>query len=180
MRDHVALLRAVNLGGGSVVRSAELESALRALGLEEVRVLLASGNVAFRAPEGRGEPELEARIAEGLKRRLGLVTEVFVRSAGEWREVRNGNPFTEAAREDPAHLVVAALKSAPGADRWEALARAIRGRESSQGRGRHAYLVYPDGIGRSKLTVAVLEASLGTRATCRNWNTVQKLGALLE
>jgi uncharacterized protein (DUF1697 family) len=44
--------------------------------------------------------------------------------------------------------------------------------------GRELYIVYPDGIGRSKLTIAVIERTLATRGTARNWNTVRKLGAL--
>jgi uncharacterized protein (DUF1697 family) len=37
------------------------------------------------------------------------------------------------------------------------------------------YICYPDGIGRSKLTV---EPKLKVSGTARNWNTVQKLAAL--
>jgi uncharacterized protein (DUF1697 family) len=44
--------------------------------------------------------------------------------------------------------------------------------------GRQAYIVYPDGIGESKLTITVIEKKLGSRGTGRNWNTVLKLGAL--
>ena len=44
--------------------------------------------------------------------------------------------------------------------------------------GREAYFTYPDGIGDSKLTIAVIERKLGARGTARNWNTVLKLGAL--
>jgi uncharacterized protein (DUF1697 family) len=44
--------------------------------------------------------------------------------------------------------------------------------------GREAYFTYPDGIGNSKLTIAVIERKLGARGTARNWNTVLKLGAL--
>jgi uncharacterized protein (DUF1697 family) len=45
--------------------------------------------------------------------------------------------------------------------------------------GREVYLVYPDGIGRSRLTNAVIEKKLGARGTGRNWNTVLKLGELV-
>jgi uncharacterized protein (DUF1697 family) len=41
------------------------------------------------------------------------------------------------------------------------------------------YLHYPNGSGRSKLTVAYLESKLGTRGTARNWNTVNELLALM-
>jgi uncharacterized protein (DUF1697 family) len=38
--------------------------------------------------------------------------------------------------------------------------------------------MYPEGIGTSKLTGAVIEKSLGVRGTARNWNTVLKFTAL--
>ena len=57
---------------------------------------------------------------------------------------------------------------------------AIKGRERVRVAGRHAWLVYPDGVGRSKLTTAIIEAKLGARGTARNWNTVLKLRALLH
>jgi uncharacterized protein (DUF1697 family) len=45
---------------------------------------------------------------------------------------------------------------------------------------RHAYITYPAGIGRSRLTAAVIEKAFGVRGTGRNWNTVLKLAALAE
>ena len=50
--------------------------------------------------------------------------------------------------------------------------------EVARGKGRHLYLYYPDGMGTSKLTNAVIERVLGTRGTARNWNTVMKLASL--
>ena len=50
-------------------------------------------------------------------------------------------------------------------------------------RGPEIYLYYPDGVGRSKLTGAVIENKLDTPGTARNWNTLIKLieaGRLLE
>jgi uncharacterized protein (DUF1697 family) len=37
------------------------------------------------------------------------------------------------------------------------------------------YVTYPDGIGRSRLTTAVLARAAGTPVTGRNWNTVTRL-----
>jgi uncharacterized protein (DUF1697 family) len=46
--------------------------------------------------------------------------------------------------------------------------------------GRHRSIVYPAGIGRSKLTNSFVEDRLGTRGTGRNWNTVLRLAALVR
>jgi uncharacterized protein (DUF1697 family) len=58
------------------------------------------------------------------------------------------------------------------------LQEAIKGREVVRGDGKHLYLVYPDGIGESKLTNVIIEKKIGTRGTARNWNTTLKLLAL--
>ena len=70
------------------------------------------------------------------------------------------------------------LKDAPDAADVKALQAAVKDREVIRADGRQAYIVYPDGIGRSRLTSALIEKKLGTRGTGRNWNTVVKLNAL--
>ena len=72
------------------------------------------------------------------------------------------------------------LREAPAPVAVKALQDAIQGREVVRAKGRHAYFLYPDGIGNSKLTIKVIEKKLGTTGTARNWNTVLKLGALTE
>jgi uncharacterized protein (DUF1697 family) len=46
-------------------------------------------------------------------------------------------------------------------------------------KGRQLYIVYPAGIGTSKLTGALIEKKLNNRGTARNWNTILKLAAML-
>jgi uncharacterized protein (DUF1697 family) len=70
------------------------------------------------------------------------------------------------------------LKDAPGPEQVAALRAAIRGPERVNADGRQAYIVYPAGIGRSKLTAGLIEKHLATRGTGRNWNTVLKLADL--
>ncbi|MFN2638208.1 MAG: hypothetical protein ABR585_14415, partial [Gemmatimonadaceae bacterium] len=70
--------------------------------------------------------------------------------------------------------VVVFLRSAPQAAAVEALQEGIVGRERVHASGRQAYIVYPDGMGRSRLSTAILEKTLG-RGTARNWKTVVKL-----
>lgn len=85
------------------------------------------------------------------------------------------NPFPEEAEEDPSHLAVMCLKEAPSPAQINALADGIIGRERVRAVDAQLYVFYPDGIGRSRLTHAVIERSLGIRGTARNWNTVLKI-----
>ena len=47
-------------------------------------------------------------------------------------------------------------------------------------RGAEVYLMLPNGVGRSKLSNAWLDARLGVVSTMRNWRTVTKLAAMVE
>lgn len=178
MTEFVALLRAVNVGGRAPVRMSELEKVAGRIGLRHVRTALQSGNLLFGA-EARSEGSLEKELESALPAALGLPVDCFVRSAAAWRETVVRNPFPEEAAADPAHLLVLFLKAAPTSEAWSRLAAANRGRERIRPGDREAYIVYPDGIGRSQLTPALLEKALGVRGTGRNWKTVERLNALL-
>jgi uncharacterized protein (DUF1697 family) len=175
---HVALLRAVNLGAHGKVAMGDLRTLLEGLGFANVRTLLNSGNVVFDAGDAAAAA-LEPRIERAATEELGLQTDFLVRSAKDWRALVKANPFPAEAAEDPAHVLVLACKEAPKPAAVKALAAAIEGRERIAARGAQVYVVYPDGIGRSKLTAARIEKHLGTRVTGRNWNTVQKISDLL-
>jgi uncharacterized protein (DUF1697 family) len=179
MTSFVALLRGVNVGGNKLVAMAELRDLLTGLGFVDPRTLLQSGNVVFRTEE-ESSAALEARLEAAALQELGLRTNFFVRNADEWSEIIAANPFHEAATHDPSHLLVMLFKDAPQSSAVEALRAAIKGPELIATVARRAYITYPDGIGRSRLTNTLIDAKLGTRGTGRNWNTVLKLNALLR
>jgi uncharacterized protein (DUF1697 family) len=172
----IALLRAVNVGGRTV-KMAELKAMAETLGFGEVRSLLQSGNLVF-AGEDADDVDAEARLEAAAEARFGFAVDFIVRRAPEWDAMIAANPFAREATDDPGHLLVFALKAEPADGALARLAAAIKGRERAAIVGRHAYIVYPDGVGSSKLTIGVIERSLGVRATGRNWNTVQKLAAM--
>jgi uncharacterized protein (DUF1697 family) len=172
---HVALLRAVNVGGRSLAM-ADLRAVAEGLGFTNVRTLLQSGNLVFEAAAKKA-PALESALEVALKKH-GMETDFMVRRADELDAVIAANPFPNEAKADPGHLVVIFLKDAPGANAVAALQAAVKGREVIRHKGRELYIVYPDGIGRSKLTNKFIESRLDARGTGRNWNTVMKLAAL--
>jgi uncharacterized protein (DUF1697 family) len=176
---HIALLKGVNLPGHNKVAMTDLRELGLALGLFDVRTLLQSGNMVFRS-QSRKTAALEAQLESEAAKRLGFRTDFFVRSAEQWEEIVARNPFPQEAKRDPGHLLVMCLKAAPKATGVKSLQAAIPGRETVRAAGREAYLVYPDGVGRSRLTTALIEKHLGTSGTARNWNTVLKLEALTK
>ena len=170
----IALLRGINVGGHKPVAMSELKAMLTKLGFEDTRSLLQSGNLIFRG-DSNDSHDLESMLEAETRKRLGLQADFMIRSAKEWRRVVERNPFRKEADADPGHLLVMFLKTAPKANEVRAAQDAIVGRETLRADGREMYIVYPDGIGRSRLTNVLLEKKLGARGTARNWNTVQKL-----
>ena len=177
MTTQIALLRGINVGGHKQVAMADLRDLLTQLGFADVRSLLQSGNLVFRSGPRTGS-RVERLLETEADKRLGLQACFFVRTAEEWSELVARNPFQEEARRDPGHLVAMLLKAPPEAQSLKALQAAIQGPEVVRASGNHLYIVYPDGIGRSRLTNTLIERKLGTRGTARNWNTVLKLHAL--
>lgn len=176
---YVALLRAVNLAGLNKISMADLRDLLANLGFPDSQTLLQSGNIVF---DGGKTPTaaLEQRLERAAAKQLGLTTSFFVRTAQEWQAIIDANPFPREAKDDPSHLLAVIVRDDVNAASVAALQKAIVGREVVRAKGRCAYIVYPDGIGRSKLTSALIEKKLGTRGTARNWNTVLKLATLAD
>jgi len=142
----------------------ELRELCTGLGYEDVRTLLNSGNVMFRAKKA---------TPKELEEALGGVR-VILRTEAELRKVIANNPF-ETIRE-PGHLLVVFLDKKASPDTLRARYKGpeiIRG-----GDARELYIDYVNGVGRSKLTHYLIERTLGVTATARNWNTVTRLAAL--
>jgi uncharacterized protein (DUF1697 family) len=177
MVQHIALLRAVNVGGRSVAM-ADLRSMLSDLRCVNPRTLLQSGNAVFFLNAKISVAALEKKLEDEAQRRFDFAVAFMLRTAEEWDAIIARNPFAEAAKNDPARLVLVALKGAPDAAAVKALRDGYKGPETIHVDGRNAYLIYPEGQGNSKLTNALIERKLGVAGTARNWNTVLKLAAL--
>ncbi len=179
MPKFVALLRGINVGGHNLVAMSDLRDLLGDLGFVSAKPLLQSGNLVFTSDRGTGAG-LERRLEKETAKRLSVSVDYVVRSAEEWEKIVARNPFPKQANDDPSHLLVMFLKTAPPVERVDALRASIRGPEVLRSDGKQLYVVYPDGVGRSKLTGTLIERKLGSRGTARNWNTVLKLAALCE
>lgn len=175
----IALLRAVNVGGTGKIAMADLRGFMAELGFGEVRTLLQTGNIVFES-DGHSGKKLEKFLEDEARCRLGLDTAFLIRTPDEWEKLIKGNPFPEIARDDPGHLLVMALKDVADGSAAEALEAAVSGPERVVASGRHLYIDYAEGIGRSKLTNVLIERKLDTCGTARNWNTVLKIAGMMR
>jgi uncharacterized protein (DUF1697 family) len=179
MTTYIGVLRAINLGSHNKIAMSDLRAMLETLGCEDPKTVVLSGNVVFKSAIGSAD-RVEKLLEDASTKHLGVTTDYFVRTAKEWHAIIEANPFPKAAKTDPGHLVMMCLRDAPSPAQVRTLQAAITGREIVKAHGKQAYFVYPDGIGRSKLTIKVIEKALGTTGTARNWNTVLKLGELAQ
>jgi uncharacterized protein (DUF1697 family) len=168
----------VNVGGRNRLPMAELREAASELGFVRPQTLLQSGNLVFGAP-GESD-ELARRLREAITARFGVDTPVILRTAQALAAAVAANPMPAAARDDPAHLLVAFLSAAPSAQAVASLADLARGGEAVEARGRDLYIHYRAGVAGSRLTQPVIDRRLEVTGTARNWNTVIGLDALAK
>lgn len=169
MALHVALLRAINVGG-RVVKMDALRAACEEIGLSKVETFIASGNVIFESRAGAAA--LEKKIEAQLKTVLGYEVATFVRSVPELaaaaarceRLLRTGEGahvgFLKAPVDKDAQARVAAYETADERFVFE---------------GHEIYWLTRSGIGQSKFSNAVFERIIKSPATFRNVTTVGKL-----
>ncbi|TXD39797.1 DUF1697 domain-containing protein [Lujinxingia vulgaris] len=91
--EHIVLLRGINVGGVRL-KMAELREALERAGFEQVRTVLASGNVVLESAESDPE-QVKAQAEATLREAFGYEAWVVVTSADELSEVVRGYPFDE-------------------------------------------------------------------------------------
>lgn len=163
---YVALLRAVNVGGKNRLPMPALRALFEELGCVDVATYIQSGNVVFRREAGmEGFGDLCSRA---IGERFLIDVPVVVRSASQLLEIRENNPFPTT---DKVH--VAFLRKEPSGissldpKRFEP--------DEFRVRGDNLYLFYPNGVGKARLTGAILDKKLGVISTTRNWNTLVKL-----
>lgn len=182
MAAYVVLLRGVNLGPNRRVPAADLRGAALDAGFAHVRTLLNSGNVVFTtgSSEAESPDEVAGHLTAHLAERVGVEIPALALSASRIRAIAAQNPFPAAAREDPAHLQAHVPFGTVNEAGIARLDLQHRGREHIAVASGIVYVHYVDGIGRSKLTAATLDKAAGTMLTARNWNTITRLGEMLQ
>ena len=99
MKQWVALLRGVNVGGRTI-KMAELRTALEEAGLENVETVLQTGNVIFDSTDGAAR--LKDRLETTLRERFGYDAKVQVIERDQLGKIIEAYPFgkADASRHD--------------------------------------------------------------------------------
>jgi uncharacterized protein (DUF1697 family) len=175
----ISMLRGVNVGGHNKIKMEALRALYESLKLRDAQTYVQSGNVIFRTDE-RDAARLTKRIEDGIEKKFGFRPDVILRTASEMRDAIARNPFAKRRGIEPGKLLVAFLASDPDAEAREKVRQMKCDPEELRIEGRELYIYFPNGIGRSKLSLARLEKMLKTPGTGRNWNSVMNMMEMAE
>jgi len=171
---HVALLRAINVGG-HVVKMDALRRAFESLSFSNVQTFIASGNVIFEYERTSGV-ELESVIEARLQKLLGYPVLTFVRSPAELTAVAEHAPFATGELEG-ASVYVGFVKLRPSRVVIEKVMALRTDLDDFHIREREVYWLRRRVKERAGEPGPPLERALGAPLTTRNITTVRKIAA---
>lgn len=163
MPHYAAFLRALNVGGKSVIKMDELKKQFEKLGFTNVKTVLASGNVLF------GAKGSAATVTNAIAS-IGYVA--CVRTSAEVLRIADYDPF---GGKDPDQLYIAFLEKKPAFENVKRLLASGAGQFHVD--GSDAYWLRPRDA--SQLPSGnVFEKILGVKATMRGMKTIRRIAAI--
>jgi uncharacterized protein (DUF1697 family) len=176
MTTYIAFLRGINLGKRQV-KSDQLKSIFARLGFENIRTVIASGNVIFGAKE-KDAGKLTQKIEKGLKDNLGFDVMVFLRSEAELEKILDDNPFKDA---ETGKTYINFLSDVPDKSAVKEIEARTSATEIFRFNGREMYMLFHVLMSESVFFKKNdYEKVLGVLATNRNLNTVVKIAAKMN
>lgn len=171
---YAAFLRGINVGGRSPIRMDDLRKAFESAGFLNVKTVLTSGNVLFRAPE-EGVNTLAMKISRELKEAFGRDIFVIVRSLDDLRELVDSRPFKGVEEEPGARLFVTFFLENAGRGNMPLPVGEKGYRILSVAGGVVCSVLYERPGARTAGMMAAIEKEFGQKVTTRSWNTVVRL-----
>jgi uncharacterized protein (DUF1697 family) len=173
---YVLLLRGVNVGTKNSLPMVELREMLTKLGCSGARTYVQSGNAVFGTK--LDTDALTNAVEAALERKMGRPIATTLRTHEQLQAVVDANPFAEIAT-NPAYQCVTFLTEPPSSAALAPLEGRTFDPEAFRVIGREIHSWHPDGQARSPLAAAIGKLKVRGAVTTRNWNTVQKLLAML-
>jgi uncharacterized protein (DUF1697 family) len=168
MRRYAAFLRGVSPMNAKMP---ELKKAFEAAGFTDVRTVLSSGNVVFRAPAA-AETSIQKKVEAAMTKHLGHSFLTVVRSVDALSEMLAADPYKAHRLAPNAKRVVTFLRETPIArlalpiELDGARILAVKGTEAFS-----AYVPHPKGA----VFMTLIEKTFGKDVTTRTWDTVAKV-----
>ncbi|PKL84011.1 MAG: hypothetical protein CVV24_02125 [Ignavibacteriae bacterium HGW-Ignavibacteriae-3] len=171
---YLALLRGINVGGKNLIKMDELRRLFETVEFENVRTYIQSGNVLFESTE-MNDKIIAAKLEAALKKHLGEVIPVFIRTADELGAIAKLNPFKKITTASSTKLYVSFLNDELKKKPELPHISPKNDVEIIEIRKREVYSLTKEIKGRSGFPNNFVEKEYAIPATTRNWSTVCKL-----
>lgn len=173
MIQHVAFLRAINVGGRNVAME-RLRQIFATMGFVDIATFIASGNVLFRAATADREA-LERQIEHALHEALGFEATTFVRTRSEVAAIAGFRAFSAKQTTAAKALNVGLLKAPLTREQEKRLSTFSGEIDSFHLHQRELYWLCRARQSDSAFSNAVFEKAFKVRATFRSLTTIRKL-----
>jgi uncharacterized protein (DUF1697 family) len=179
MATYISILRGINVSGYKMIKMDALRQSCVALGFENVKTYIQSGNIVFNFRQTDNK-KLSSKIAGAIKTTFGFDVPVLVMDIDELRQILKNNPFLKDKSKEFSFLHVTFLSDKPKQEYVNDLINRDFSPDCFHLASRSIYLYCPNGYSNSKLTNTFLESKLKVTATTRNWKTTNELVAIAE
>ena len=170
MNKYVAFLRAINVGGNTIIKMADLKQIFESIGLEHVQTYIQSGNVIFESDE-KDTASLEKQIERQIETTTAHKTQLFVRTLREVQSIAKKCPFVV---KDGETAYVTFLDSKPDKKQQAALLAFRNDADDFDIQGRDVYSLRRDRE-KSILSNNFIEKTLKQSGTTRNMTVIRKI-----
>lgn len=174
MPIYVSMLRGINVGGHKTIKMDQLRHSLEALGFEQVKTYIQSGNVVFKGGK-LSTAVLSGKIETKILSDYGFSVSVILRTQDEMEKTIRNNPFLKERGIDQTKLHVTFLAEAPARSALQKMQALIAAPDQSRCVGKEIYFYLPNGVSQSSLWKTPWERALSVVTTMRNWKTVNRL-----
>lgn len=176
---YVAFLRGINVGVKTKVSMEILKKALEMNGYSEIKTVLNSGNVIFESAK-RSEELLKKHIEEIIEKIFGFHSDVIICSGDKIKQLVQLDPFKQVTITDNTRLYVTFLSKQPAITvslpyvsvEKDFFILSVSKKDVCW------YVTVSPTRGTTE-AMKFLEKTFGKNITTRNWNTIQKISALL-
>jgi uncharacterized protein (DUF1697 family) len=179
MPIYISMLRGINVGGHKRIKMDQLRKSFEALGFEQVKTYIQSGNVVFKTGK-LSTLKLSTRIGEAILRDFGFPVSVISRSSDEMAATIERNPFLNQRGIDQERLHVTFLSAAPAPAALKKLADLTKAPDQFRGSDEELYFYLPNGVSQSVLMKSPVDRILAAVTTTRNWKTVNSLHQMCQ
>lgn len=169
MGTYIAFLRGINSGMNPTIKMDILKKGFEELGFQNVKTVIASGNVIFDA-EPTDENDLEKTIEKALPKAIGFESVIIVYKLTDLQRLARLDVFKGIKVTPSTRLFVTFVKKPP------------RGNQKLSGHGfemitksGRAFFSVLDLSGTTPDLMKLLDKEFGKTNTTRSWKTIEKI-----